>query len=187
VGCATAVDRKCDPKKETTMRADTLTNLFFEEIQDVRSVEHQIVEALTRIANGVSVQGLSEAMTRILKTTRQHMDRLDRIFDEIEPVDERETICCPSIAERVRSAFERAAPRVRALRPSNHPELSPREAEVLRLIAEGYANKQIAAELGISVKTVEKHRQRMMGKLDLHDTAGVTRYAISTGVVEAIA
>jgi DNA-binding NarL/FixJ family response regulator len=53
------------------------------------------------------------------------------------------------------------------------------------LIAEGYANKQIAAELAISIKTVEKHRQRMMAKLDLHDTAGVTRFAISAGVVEA--
>src|SRR5258706_3964017 len=55
--------------------------------------------------------------------------------------------------------------------------LSPREKEVLQLIAEGNANKQIAAELGISIKTVEKHRQRLMNKLDLHDIAGLTRYA----------
>jgi DNA-binding NarL/FixJ family response regulator len=55
------------------------------------------------------------------------------------------------------------------------------------LIAEGYANKQIAAELEISIKTVEKHRQHLMAKLDLHDTAGVTRYAISAGVVAAVA
>jgi DNA-binding NarL/FixJ family response regulator len=54
-------------------------------------------------------------------------------------------------------------------------------------VAEGYANKQIAAELGISIKTVEKHRQNMMAKLDLHDTAGVTRYAISAGVITAVA
>jgi DNA-binding NarL/FixJ family response regulator len=64
------------------------------------------------------------------------------------------------------------------------PRLSSREAEVLHLIAEGKANKQTAAELGISIKTVEKHRQRLMTKLDIHDVAGLTRYAVTTGIVE---
>lgn len=63
--------------------------------------------------------------------------------------------------------------------------LTSREAEVLQLIAEGKANKQVAAELGISIKTVEKHRQRVMSKLDLHDTAGLTRYAIAAGIIES--
>ena len=61
--------------------------------------------------------------------------------------------------------------------------LTPRQAEVLQLVAEGKANKQIAAELGISIKTVEKHRQNLMKKLGLHDTAGLTRYAMATGVI----
>jgi len=55
---------------------------------------------------------------------------------------------------------------------------------VLQLIAEGKANKQVAAELGISIKTVEKHRDHLMRKLDIHDTAGLTRYAIAAGVIE---
>ena len=63
--------------------------------------------------------------------------------------------------------------------------LTSREVEALQLIAEGKANKQIAAELGISIKTVEKHRQRLMQKLGIHDTAGLTRYAISAGVIES--
>jgi DNA-binding NarL/FixJ family response regulator len=62
--------------------------------------------------------------------------------------------------------------------------LTPREAEVLQLIAEGNANKQIAAELGLSIKTVERHRQRLMNRLGIHDIAGLTRYAISKGVIE---
>jgi DNA-binding NarL/FixJ family response regulator len=62
--------------------------------------------------------------------------------------------------------------------------LTSRELEVLQLIAEGESNKQIAAELGISVKTVERHRQRLMDKLAIHDIAGLTRYAISRGLVE---
>ncbi len=64
-------------------------------------------------------------------------------------------------------------------------QLSSREMEVLQLIAEGQANKQIAGELKISVKTVEKHRQSVMDKLHIHDTAGLTRYAISAGIIES--
>jgi DNA-binding NarL/FixJ family response regulator len=63
--------------------------------------------------------------------------------------------------------------------------LSSREAEVLQRIAEGEANKQIAAGLGISIKTVEKHRDHLMQKLNIHDTAGLTRYAIAAGIVES--
>ena len=62
--------------------------------------------------------------------------------------------------------------------------LSTREAEVLQLIAEGRANKQIAAELSISIKTVEKHRQQVMNKLGIHHVAGLTRHAIARGMVE---
>jgi DNA-binding NarL/FixJ family response regulator len=61
--------------------------------------------------------------------------------------------------------------------------LTSREVEVLQLIAEGAANKQVAVALGISVKTVEKHRDHLMQKLDIHDTAGLTRYAIAEGII----
>jgi DNA-binding NarL/FixJ family response regulator len=64
------------------------------------------------------------------------------------------------------------------------PHLTSRELEVLQLIAEGKANKQTAAELRIGMKTVEKHREHLMEKLDIHDTAGLTRYAISAGIIE---
>ena len=63
--------------------------------------------------------------------------------------------------------------------------LSPREVEVLQLIAEGKPNKQVAAELGVSFKTADKHRQHLMGKLDIHDVAGLTRYAIAQGIIES--
>ena len=63
-------------------------------------------------------------------------------------------------------------------------DLTSREMEVLQLIAEGKANKETASELGIGLKTVEKHREHLMEKLDIHDTAGLTRYAISAGIIE---
>jgi DNA-binding NarL/FixJ family response regulator len=63
-------------------------------------------------------------------------------------------------------------------------KLSIREAEVLQLIAEGMANKQIAEELQLSIKTIEKHRHALMGKLDLHSVADLVRYAIARKTIE---
>jgi len=62
--------------------------------------------------------------------------------------------------------------------------LSPRQREVLRLIAEGRTTKQIAHVLDISVKTVETHRAQLMERLGIHDVAGLVRYAIIVGLIE---
>jgi DNA-binding NarL/FixJ family response regulator len=62
--------------------------------------------------------------------------------------------------------------------------LTPREAEVLQLVAEGKANKETADVLGVSIKTVEKHRTNLMRKLNINHTAGLTRYAINAGIIE---
>jgi len=63
--------------------------------------------------------------------------------------------------------------------------LTGRQTEILQLIAEGYANKQIAGMLSLSIKTVEKHRQDLMNTLNIHNIASLTRYAVSSGVVES--
>lgn len=60
--------------------------------------------------------------------------------------------------------------------------LTPREREVLQLLVEGRSTKQIAYELGVSIKTVESHRHRVMEKLDLHNIADLTKYAIRAGL-----
>ena len=83
------------------------------------------------------------------------------------------------LADRYRQAFLDGAPVKK-----RNDLLTSREAEVLQQIAEGKPNKQIAAQLCISIKTVEKHRQQLMNKLNIHDIAGLTRYAISKGVIE---
>jgi DNA-binding NarL/FixJ family response regulator len=62
--------------------------------------------------------------------------------------------------------------------------LTRREVQVLQHIAEGFSNKETAVELKISVKTVEKHRQSVMNKLNIHEVASLTRYAITKGVIE---
>jgi DNA-binding NarL/FixJ family response regulator len=63
--------------------------------------------------------------------------------------------------------------------------LTQREREVLQLVAEGKTTKEIARLLGVTPKTAESHRTHMMGKLDIHDTAGLVRYAIRRGLVQA--
>ncbi len=89
----------------------------------------------------------------------------------------------PAIARRLREQTCRSLASGETPKAAN-VELTPREAEVLQLIAEGFANKQIAAELGLSVKTVEKHRQQVMNKLDLHDTASLVRHAAARCIIE---
>lgn len=67
---------------------------------------------------------------------------------------------------------------------SQEDPLSPRERQVLQLIAEGQTTKEIASLLGISVKTAESHRSRIMDKLGIHEIAGLVRYAIRRGLVQ---
>jgi len=95
-----------------------------------------------------------------------------------------EVFFSPAIAKHLREGL--SGPRDRdGMIKADGVRLTVRESEVLQLVAEGSANKQIAAALGISIKTVEKHRQHLMDKLKIHDTAGLTRYAIAEGVVES--
>jgi len=63
--------------------------------------------------------------------------------------------------------------------------LSPREREVLQLVAEGKTTKEVARLLGVSIKTTAAHRTRIMAKLDIHETAGLVRYAIRQGLAQA--
>jgi DNA-binding NarL/FixJ family response regulator len=90
----------------------------------------------------------------------------------------------PSIARRL-SNHDLKSPDRKGQLKRRVPHLSSREVEVLQLIAEGKANKQTAAELGISIKTVEKHRQNLMAKLNIHEISGLTRYAIAAGIIES--
>lgn len=93
------------------------------------------------------------------------------------------TYFSPAIAKRMRDEQAKSRDRDGLIKP-NSRSLTARETEVLQLVAEGSANKQVAAQLNISIKTVEKHRQHLMDKLNIHDTAGLTRYAIAAGVIE---
>ena len=91
----------------------------------------------------------------------------------------------PAVSKRLKTYLSKQASRAGDLMTDKPSRLTSREVELVQLVAEGKANKQIAQELDISIKTVEKHRQHVMDKLDIHDTAGLTRYAVSAGIIES--
>lgn len=121
----------------------------------------------------------SGAVGFLLKRTSAH-----DVGEAIRKVHQGETYFSPSISRRLNRIDPRSLNRMGMLRKAAR-ELTSREMEVLQLIAEGKANKETSDELGISIKTVEKHRARLMQKLDIHDTAGLTRYAIGAGIIES--
>ena len=88
----------------------------------------------------------------------------------------------PQISRRLLRQTQNAFRRNSQNDPSE-PSLTAREREVLELIATGHANKQTADRLGISIKTVEKHRQAVMDKLNIREAATLTRYAIARGII----
>jgi DNA-binding NarL/FixJ family response regulator len=108
----------------------------------------------------------------------------ENLATAIREVQKGNTFFTGSISKRVKDRSSKSLNRAGDFqKKSNH--LSSREVEVLQLIAEGMPNKQVAAELGVSFKTVDKHRQHLMGKLNIHDVAGLTRYAIAEGIIES--
>jgi DNA-binding NarL/FixJ family response regulator len=94
----------------------------------------------------------------------------------IGEVTQGRTYLSPSVSSAVVQAF---------LAGSTSPAdpLTPREREVLQLVAEGRSTKEVAGILGVSVKTAETHRTRLMTKLDIHHTAGLVHYAIRRGLI----
>jgi len=108
----------------------------------------------------------------------------DVLAKAIRELHQGRTFFTPAIAKRLKDEFQKATEGV-GLRKKKDHQLTSREVELLQLIAEGQANKQIASELSISIKTVEKHRQHLMEKLNIHDIAGLTRFAIAAGIIES--
>ncbi len=88
------------------------------------------------------------------------------------------TYLSPPVSRQVSEYIQRTGGK-----DSSLEKLTPRQREVLQLIAEGQTNREIAHTLGISVKTVETHRMKLMKRLDIHDIAGLVRYAIRKGLV----
>jgi len=103
------------------------------------------------------------------------------LISAVQSVYRGEAVLSPAVTRLVIEDYLRWG----GTRPQDEGDgLSPREREVLQLIAEGYTNKQIAEILSISIKTVQAHRNSLMGKLDLHDRGELIKYAIQKKIIE---
>ena len=147
--------------------------------QLLKAVPAAKVVMLSAHSDDAYVQNASEsgAVGFLLKQTSAH-----DVCRAIREVQNGKMFFSPSIAKHLEN---QKSPDRFGLPRKQTAKLTSRELEVLQLIAEGKANKETAAELGIGMKTVEKHREHLMQKLDIHDTAGLTRYAISAGIIES--
>jgi DNA-binding NarL/FixJ family response regulator len=151
--------------------------------QIIRGLPNCKVLVLSSYADDEYVQQVTEAGASgyLVKQTAA-----SDLLRAIREVSQGNTFFSPAIARRLREQNRDGLARGQTQK-RRADYLTTREAEVLQLIAEGRANKQIAAELAISIKTVEKHRQQVMNKLGIHDVAGLTRHAIAKGIIETSA
>ncbi|MCX7722783.1 MAG: response regulator transcription factor [Verrucomicrobiae bacterium] len=149
----------------------------------------QVTEQLSRLAPQVRILILSVEETEhtILQVIRSGAKGYllknttpEELVTAIEAVAAGKTYYSQFVAQTLRNAESASQSNGRRRAPG---QLTPREIQILTLIANGYSNKQVAAELNLSIRTVEAHRENMMRKLHLHNVADLTRYAITKGIV----
>jgi DNA-binding NarL/FixJ family response regulator len=131
----------------------------------------------------LSVHTDRRSVSRALRMGASGYMQKDSAFEELvralRLVARGKTYLSPSIAGVVVEDYVRVVPEELASKPTN---LTPREREVLQLIAEGHTTKEIASLLSVSVKTVETHRRNIMRKVNLHSVAELTKYAVQEGI-----
>jgi DNA-binding NarL/FixJ family response regulator len=176
---AVALARKTPPDVVVMDVAMPLLNGLEATRQILKSVPGARVLVLTSYGDDECVEQLMRAGASgyLIKQTAAN-----DLLKAIREVQRGNAFFSPAIAKRLRDQCRDAFTTGQPVKKAG--ELTSRESEVLQLIAEGFSNKQIAGELTISIKTVEKHRQQVMNKLNIHDVAGLTRYAITRGMVE---
>jgi len=131
----------------------------------VHKSDEYIIASLDAGANGYMLKDASQ----------------EELFLAIEYVMKGKMFISPSISDMVVDVYLQNKRENKTA--STQDNLTAREREILKLIAEGFTNKKIADHLCISLKTVEKHRSNLMKKLDLHHTAAITAYAIEKGFI----
>jgi len=162
-------------------------------LMDIGMAELGGLEALPRITKdfpGVKVIILSahaneEYVIRALRSGAAGYMLKDAATAELElaitSVTEDKTYLSPSISRTVINDYlQRVGGPISPLE-----QLTPRQREILQLVAEGKSTKEIAYELDIGIKTVESHRLQLMDRLNIHDVPGLVRYAVRSGLVSA--
>jgi DNA-binding NarL/FixJ family response regulator len=131
----------------------------------IHEVDHYVLEAFNAGADGYCIKNASRLELEVA----------------INSVIDGKMYVSPGITSKVLEGYMEGQKKLKE--KSTWDSVTNREREILKLIAEGYPNKEIAEFLHISVKTVEKHRANIMKKLDIHNVASLTAYAIERGLI----
>lgn len=146
-----------------------------------------VTELLSRELPGIKVlvlsaQGTTDCVVRIIQSGARGYVLKDAPMEElvraIEAIHGGQAYFSADVARVALNQFVRGQSDA-----ASTPQLTTREREVLAQIADGLSNKEIASQLGVGVRTVETHRERIMRKLDIHNVAGLTKFAIAKGLV----
>src|SRR4029078_3907763 len=139
-------------------------------VLSMHSTEGYVLKALRAGASGYLLKGAANT----------------ELVLAIKSVARGETYLSSAVSKYVVEAFRRSPSdrSYNAIQPDRaDTDLTPRQRQVLQLISEGHSTKEIAEKLNISVKTAKTHRAELMRRLDLHDVAGLTRYALANGIL----
>ena len=176
---AVAMARKTTPDVVIMDLAMPMMNGLSATRQILKAVPTTKVLVLSSYSDDQCVQQMMDAGAKgfLMKQTAS-----SELSNAIRNVRRGNEVLSSAIAQRMRSQRYGAFMDNGANHKTN--SLTAREVEVLKIIADGYSNKEVANLLGISIKTVEKHRQQVMNKLNIHDVASLTRYALSRGMID---
>jgi len=142
----------------------------------------EAIKKVEELTPDIVVMDISMPLLNGLEATLQIKKRFE-LVSAIHAISQGNSFLSPSVSKSVINKFLQVAGAEAGLEKSSL--LTEREREVLQLIAEGHSTRKIAELLFISVKTVEAHRSHIMEKLDLHNIADLTRYAIRTGIISS--
>ena len=162
-----------------------VTDINMPRLNGIQAAEQiQKSDSLTRVViltMYTSPTLVEQALRRGVKGYLLKRSLSDELLLAVRAAARGETFLCPALSGKVLANFLAASTHVEG--ESDFDQLSGRESEVLKLVAEGHTNRAIARMMNVSIKTVEKHRSNLMTKLDIQDLTGLIRAALRYGLI----
>ena len=140
-----------------------------------RRLTRRELQILRLITQGFHNRQIASRIRRSIKTVEKHRQNLHIKLSTHEVAGLTRQALSMGLIDKPRRAQGKLSQRAKLL--------TPRELEILKLVAQGSGNKWIASELNRSIKTVDHHRENIMKKLDIHEVAGLTSYAVAIGLL----
>jgi DNA-binding NarL/FixJ family response regulator len=163
----------------------TLMDISMPELNGIDAIERVMQEDPEVRIIVLSMHDTEEHVWRALQAGASGYLLKDALVEELEfairAVARGGSYLSPTVSRHVLNDYVRRIGDERG----NNERLTPRQREIVQLVAEGHTNHQIAEILGLSIKTIQTHRATLMDRLGIHDVAGIVRYAIRAGLVSS--